>query len=82
MNWVDLFLPVRQLIERHRLWSFKDFVSELFFNHEFFQVFEISDLSLKCGGASHDTLTLHMVKLLDLNYNVFFDIFHSGHLNA
>jgi hypothetical protein len=30
--------------------------------------------------ASHDALTLDAVELLDLNFEVFFDAFHSGHL--
>jgi len=82
MNWIDIFLPVWQLIERLWLWSLKNLVSELFFNHEFFQVFEVSDLSFNFGDASHDTFALDAVELLDLNSEVFIDAFHSGHLKA
>ena len=82
MKWVDFFLPVLQLIERFWLWSFKDLVSELFFDIEFFQVFEVSDLSLNCGDASHDTLTLQAVEFFDLNFEVFFHAIPIGHLKA
>ena len=82
MNWIDIFLPVWQLIERLWLWSLKNLVSELFFNQEFFQIFEVSNLSLNCGDASHDTLALDAVELLDLNSEVLIDAFHSGHLKA
>ena len=80
--WVNFFLPVLRLIERLWLWTFEDLVSELFFNHEFFQVFEVSDLSLNFGDTAHDTLALDAVELLDLNSEVFFNAFHSGHLEA
>jgi len=79
---VDFFLPVRRLIERFWLWSFEDLVSDLFFDHKFFQVFEVSDLSSNFRDASNDTFALEAVELLDLNCEVFFDAFHSGYLKA
>jgi hypothetical protein len=37
---------------------------------------------LNFRDALHDTLALDAVKLLDLNFEVFVDAFHSGHLKA